>query len=926
MAKRKNQTVATVLALVMTVLLVFGQVPTMALADLFAGEPSSQEQLVDTGDTDGESSADAQALPVEPSDSADSQDSSATPEDTTAEQEDAAPAEDVADQAATVEQPSAEATDQSDSEVVNPSDEATDDEQATVEDSQEAATVAAQPTATTSDDGVKVSLYDYWDTKNQIGPAWDNGKTNVNSAIRRDGFVFGGSGNGDWNNWTGANGDVYQGIVNSGLNSKGYPTLAVSRGRGTSLEYLFSDSDYAVAYENVTNLFHKSGNNYSYNAQTDYAYLVTSESGNWMKHTNKMHGSYEASSPKFLPFNEWNEGEDVSNPNYAFGMKVEATFRQPAKGITANNNQMIFSFTGDDDVWVYVDGVLVLDIGGIHDAATGTINFATGEVVVKGSGGQPHETTLREVMEEALEKGVVTQEWFDKNMEGNTFKDYSNHSLKFFYLERGHGGSNCALDFNLETIPEGNVDIYKKITDVNTADFSDATFTMQIDYAQTDDGSEPSANAYKLYDGYYQLYDGETKVGDLAKAEGGKIVLKNGQHARLLGFDTINGEGKADVPLKATDWYKVTELAGDGYDKDDYEFSVNDAQVETPEGTIGQSRPLQVGQNPSATVKNKFIQKEDAYTFTVGKQMAEGQSVAEGTEFVVNVASGTGEPYKGAYLLSKDGGDEFDTKNPLTTDNGKITLQAGWVAKILGVAPGTTFKVTEDDPGDLYLDPSYSSNDSKKDDGRVTVGKQTDDKAVMKDGSVTVTNSLNTGSLSITKKVAGNAANDQKHFSFKLEAEGLSGDYAASYTGVSEGDGADHPDTVTFTDGVATVQLKHGETVTIGNLPAGTSVTVTENVAGLHVDKTEVASGLEGAATTDVTANEGSSTTDAYTVTLTAGALTAATFTNTSDLAPQTGVNVNVTPMLGLLAAAGVGAAALIVTNRKKSSGDAWKE
>ena len=115
--------------------------------------------------------------------------------------------------------------------------------------------------------------------------------------------------------------------------------------------------------------------------------------------------------------------------NYAFGMKIDIRFYLPNKpGEDGNKdvygNDMHFMFSGDDDLWVLVDGKLALDIGGIHKAESGEINFSTGEVLVQGA----RDNALSGVVS-ALEPGE--------------------HTLTVMYLERGASHSNCAIYFNL---------------------------------------------------------------------------------------------------------------------------------------------------------------------------------------------------------------------------------------------------------------------------------------------------------------------------------------------------------------------------------------------------------------------------------------------------------------------------------------------
>lgn len=268
--------------------------------------------------------------------------------------------------------------------------------------------------------------------------------------------------------------------------------------------YLFSESSYTKAYKNVSGLFKIDGSHYTFDASENFAHLNT------VTNTIELSGPYKPtdsapSTPKFLPFNTLNPDDPnalMESENYWFGMTVSADFMQPKDGEVTNSDgstePMEFSFTGDDDVWVFIDGALVLDLGGIHDAATGTINFATGEV----DNGSGSKQSLYALMLAA--KG---QDWVAANMVsiGNdhyVFKDYSNHTFNFFYLERGAGGSNCKLDFNLQTVPSGVIQIGKEITDAPSSDFVDAKFTIQVNVAHTDDGTKPSGETdYKPYAG-----------------------------------------------------------------------------------------------------------------------------------------------------------------------------------------------------------------------------------------------------------------------------------------------------------------------------------------------------------------------------------------------------------------------------------------
>lgn len=142
-----------------------------------------------------------------------------------------------------------------------------------------------------------------------------------------------------------------------------------------------------------------------------------------------------------------------------FGAHMSTRFIHKNGGYTdaQQTKPVTYEFSGDDDVWVFIDDVLVGDVGGIHDAISLEIDFSTGKVVVfsKGANGEAEEkieTTLKKCYENAKKK----VEWSNGG-NGETFADDSYHTLDFFYLERGTGASNMQLKYNLLEIPGSSI-------------------------------------------------------------------------------------------------------------------------------------------------------------------------------------------------------------------------------------------------------------------------------------------------------------------------------------------------------------------------------------------------------------------------------------------------------------------------------------
>lgn len=188
--------------------------------------------------------------------------------------------------------------------------------------------------------------------------------------------------------------------------------------------------------------------------------------------------------------------------NHHLGMTVDMTFRQPVGGVVksgaAGEKPMTFQFSGDDDVWVFIDDVLVLDIGGIHSELYGTINFETGDVLVgqswrtggefpsdaenaDGYPGVTDKTTIKKCFEDAG-KDIRAVDW-----KGNTFASNTTHEIKMFYLERGNYDSSLALKFNLQPLLPQEV---KKV-DQNGNPLGNVEFTMYP--AELADADDPAA-------------------------------------------------------------------------------------------------------------------------------------------------------------------------------------------------------------------------------------------------------------------------------------------------------------------------------------------------------------------------------------------------------------------------------------------------
>lgn len=238
--------------------------------------------------------------------------------------------------------------------------------------------------------------------------------------------------------------------------------------------------------------------------------------------------------------------------NFFFGMEMSMNFMQPKDGMTGNDtNQdgkpdypMEFYFTGDDDVWVYVDGVLFLDLSGIHRHVGGEIDFVNGEVHYYALDTQtgdvsdtPYQTyTFKELL------GAAGKSAAGLNEQGR-FKDYTTHEFKFYYMERGSGSSVCRMNFNFPLLRKNSISVSKQLT-VDEQDkeilLGNPDFRFQILKAK-EDGTKTD-ELFILSDTNFTIYDpDETEPGIGVTDSDGIFTLKAGQRAEFSGIEENSG-------------------------------------------------------------------------------------------------------------------------------------------------------------------------------------------------------------------------------------------------------------------------------------------------------------------------------------------------------------------------------------------------
>lgn len=592
------------------------------------------------------------------------------------------------------------------------------------------------------------------------------------------------------------NGTIKKGLLNNKLNAEGYPTTTNNK---QSIESLFSgkmvNNLFSSDYYNATGY-------YEYSSFKNYAYL---ENNSKFKVYDALgtptdEDKYFYKRGNFMPYNNIKEGKFSTNTNqrdengeilgdtdpakgkelylsqgsidYYFSMYMGANFIQPKDGNATHKGSkapMIYEFNGDDDMWVYIDNVLVLDIGGVHDAHSGKIDFSTGIVswtdCVTNGNPDTESTNLRAIFQKA---GIFPDgtTWnankVDEYFNGNTFKDYTTHSFKMFYMERGAGASNLHMKFNIQVIPEGQVEVRKELSNTDKEKYSNVKFAFQV-YAQ--EIKEKDANGNETYKDEYVLLNTNAKNKD------------TGDDIAFLDKQDINGESYNSVfylkpdesavftGLKANRKYYVKEIGvkSEEYDEVKINNTIYTAFDENNEQT-GEIKDIstdkkQVSQRPLVVYTNN-CSANNLRELQITKKMKDNKVVVDTFSFEIKLSNSNGglvpyangdyylkdaeEPEANYYYYDEEGNLNSNGKAAIvcgkTTEQGIVNgVPAGYTVVVTQLLSGTNFKVEE-----VELDRKrYNAPVKTVDRNTCEVATDADGKIELrKDAKVTITNEI----------------------------------------------------------------------------------------------------------------------------------------------------------------------------------------
>ena len=558
----------------------------------------------------------------------------------------------------------------------------------------------------------------------------------------------GGNGNLSWY-WKGANvafgpnketasKDVAQGIVGKNLDD-GNLITSYTNENGNPVKVPFFNEDaypnqskYMRFYNNLQFPFTKTTNDkgvstYSFDSAKNTVYYDYDNKKIVRKDDLKIHDANKDNSIGYFPFNSTDPDQSAKdNLNYGFGTQFTIPFTVTETGKNVDGSEMEFNFTGDDDVWVYIDGALVLDMGGAHNKAEGKINFAKQEATIRTGtsnaklgnsltvGGrtpaEPNGNTTVKFENIMVKKSGSEPVTLDKYMK----KSGTVHELKMYYMERGMWNSNMSISYSFVPLPSA-LTLSKTLdtTDVNAGlknavqGLDNFDFKIQKKNLKTDEAnySDVENLGYTLYD-----YDDRTFPGQEAKDSTATFS------SSYFASDFINTKDKNNSSaFYAGTGFQITESIPQGtklqYDTSKTRWGVYDSITSRAaiEGGKGAVATFNMGDDTSSEmdVVNRyvnFVNTPKVGSLSVAKKY-EGYAPENETFGFTVLVDLTGHDYYDSYKLEYTG-----TQNGTTDENGHFTLKVGDTVTFAGIPAGATYKVVEDSPqaGDTWVQETTS--------------------------------------------------------------------------------------------------------------------------------------------------------------------------------------------------------------------------
>ena len=468
---------------------------------------------------------------------------------------------------------------------------------------------------------------------------------------------------------------------------------------------------------------------YSYDSASDYAVYYDYANNQLYASNTKvldstLDGNSNADDYGFYPLNK--PGDTGNALNHGFGAKFNINFTVGENGKLSNGEDVTFEFTGDDDVWVFIDGVLVLDMGGAHSMATGSINFASQTAFVTDActiddsyfyttGDSNLESSYRAdnlpnyVYTDGQERATATTGQSNKSFSelGLSFDYGKTHTMTVFYMERAGIESNFSMEFTMIPVPSG-LTLSKELNDkeINAGLLGAISNVSDYDFNFVATSPSDTSVAFQSFtltnkstgDVIPGEFNGNTNGSAFSTAIQGitnytyahSFFTETGEHAFIPGTQfSITESTQGIFDYSSTTW-KVYD-AKNGFAETNYKgtgqeatFTMGSAEENTSYSyAVVFTNNMALGTlQISKVFKDPFL-KDTAFTFQVYLDLD-----GNGSTF--------SEQLYNKLVYTVDGGE------PITSSDGTVSITGGQTAVISGIPAGATYRVvevvSEDDP------------------------------------------------------------------------------------------------------------------------------------------------------------------------------------------------------------------------------------
>ena len=439
---------------------------------------------------------------------------------------------------------------------------------------------------------------------------------------------------------------------------------------------------------------------YSYDSGKDYAVYYNFEKNCFYESPEhiKNETTNDGTAPEdgFYPLNK--PGDPRKAVNMGFGTEFTIPFTLSKDG-KINGKDITFNFTGDDDVWVFIDDYLVLDMGGAHRMARGTIDFAQKNVTVERAFTPDKSTTAawkdgatraNQTSTERLKTFADIKTDNEKTFADIMANDSKVHTLKMFYMERGMFDSNMSVSFNFSPIPSG-LTLSK---DVNTASVNDGLKSVvetkdNFDFTVTDTDTRTEYTYEKDYDG--------TRTEKKTTTNGVVEGLADNVYAKNFAYKDADDDGNTGLKIGTN--FTITETENSNYDTRWFVTDISTGETKDRGDELVSNFKLgEAGSDVTKVNYNvNFVNTPKVGTVNITKAWdGDVPDTLKNTEFPFKVEvdlDGVADeygysPYPLEYTV--DGKDSYTTEA-----DGSFKLKCDQTAAFEGIPTGATVKVTE---------------------------------------------------------------------------------------------------------------------------------------------------------------------------------------------------------------------------------------